>query len=355
MTFSAPAVRGGAVHQQGHRRDQGAGGLHGRLPHDDRQGHLRDQRDRAGRGLPAGPLPRRLLLPEFDKTSDKDIYIAKIIPSRGAWLEFEVDKRDTVGVRIDRKRRQNVTVLLKALGWTEEEILELFEDAPSIRATLDKDHFKTQEEALEDIYRKLRPGRAAHGRVGPHPAGEPLLQPQALRHGQGGPIQGRKKLAATHRRLRASSPPVRRDQAKDNPDQQRVGAAPVEGLLRPDREEKDRFAPIVQGRHDLRGHRQVRLLPGQAARRRRGVRGRRHRPLRQPAHPLGGRADPEPGPPGPDPHGAGGPRAHDHPGRRGHHARRPSSTSVRSWPPSRSSSGPPSSRSSWTRPTRWPA
>ena len=95
---------------------------------------------------------------ELDKTSDKDIYLAKIIPSRGAWLEFEVDKRDTVGVRIDRKRRQNVTVLLKALGWTEEEILELFENAPSIQATLDKDHFKTQEEALEDIYRKLRPG-----------------------------------------------------------------------------------------------------------------------------------------------------------------------------------------------------
>ena len=59
-----------------------------------------------------------------DKTSDKDIYTAKIIPSRGAWLEFEVDKRDLVGVRLDRKRKQNVTVLLKALGWTEAEILE---------------------------------------------------------------------------------------------------------------------------------------------------------------------------------------------------------------------------------------
>jgi DNA-directed RNA polymerase subunit beta len=95
---------------------------------------------------------------ELDKTSDKDIYIAKIIPSRGAWLEFEVDKRDTVGVRIDRKRRQNVTVLLKALGWTPEQILELFGGAPSIQLTLDKDHFTSAEEALEDIYRKLRPG-----------------------------------------------------------------------------------------------------------------------------------------------------------------------------------------------------
>jgi DNA-directed RNA polymerase subunit beta len=94
----------------------------------------------------------------IDKTSDKDIYLSKIIPSRGAWLEFDVDKRDTVGVRIDRKRRQNVTVFLKALGWTEEEILHLFEDAESIKLTLEKDHFETQEEALEDIYRRLRPG-----------------------------------------------------------------------------------------------------------------------------------------------------------------------------------------------------
>jgi DNA-directed RNA polymerase subunit beta len=95
---------------------------------------------------------------ELDKTSDKDIFVAKVIPSRGAWLEFEVDKRDTVGVRIDRKRRQNVTVLLKALGWSAEEIIELFGGAHSIQATLDRDHFATTEEALEDIYRKLRPG-----------------------------------------------------------------------------------------------------------------------------------------------------------------------------------------------------
>ena len=95
---------------------------------------------------------------QLDKTSDKDVYIAKVIPARGAWLEFDVDKRDTVGVRIDRKRRQNVTVLLKALGWTEEEILDLFEGAESIKLTLEKDHFTTPEEALEDIYRKLRPG-----------------------------------------------------------------------------------------------------------------------------------------------------------------------------------------------------
>ena len=94
----------------------------------------------------------------IEKTSDKDILTAKIIPSRGAWLEFEVDKKDLVGVRIDRKRKQSVTVFLKALGWTTEQILEQFGEFESIRATLEKDNVETQDEALLDIYRKLRPG-----------------------------------------------------------------------------------------------------------------------------------------------------------------------------------------------------
>jgi DNA-directed RNA polymerase subunit beta len=94
----------------------------------------------------------------IEKTSDKDVFTAKVIPSRGAWLEFEVDKKDLVGVRIDRKRKQSVTVFLKALGWSEEQILEEFGDFESIRATLEKDTVKTQDEALLDIYRKLRPG-----------------------------------------------------------------------------------------------------------------------------------------------------------------------------------------------------
>ncbi|NYG57075.1 DNA-directed RNA polymerase subunit beta [Nocardioides perillae] len=100
-----------------------------------------------------------------DKTSDKDIYTAKLIPSRGAWLEFEIDKRDLVGVRLDRKRKQNVTVLLKALGLTVEDIRREFADPAnperayeSIELTLEKDHTQGQDDALLDIYRKLRPG-----------------------------------------------------------------------------------------------------------------------------------------------------------------------------------------------------
>ena len=101
-----------------------------------------------------------------DKTSDKDIYTAKLIPSRGAWLEFEIDKRDMVGVRLDRKRKQNVTVLLKALGMSIEDIRREFADPnstegkayESIELTLEKDHTVAEDDALLDIYRKLRPG-----------------------------------------------------------------------------------------------------------------------------------------------------------------------------------------------------
>ncbi|MBB2958649.1 DNA-directed RNA polymerase subunit beta [Pseudoclavibacter helvolus] len=93
-----------------------------------------------------------------EKTSDKDVFSARIIPSRGAWLEFEIDKRDQVAVRIDRKRKQSVTVFMKALGLTTDEIREQFAGYESIELTLEKDDIRTKEDALKDIYRKLRPG-----------------------------------------------------------------------------------------------------------------------------------------------------------------------------------------------------
>jgi DNA-directed RNA polymerase subunit beta len=101
-----------------------------------------------------------------DKTQpEKDIVDAKVIPGRGAWLEFEVDKKDIVYVRIDRKRKQPVTILLKALGFgeTPEELATLILDpngAPyqSILNTLAKDNTEDAEAAFIDIYRKLRPG-----------------------------------------------------------------------------------------------------------------------------------------------------------------------------------------------------
>ena len=97
-----------------------------------------------------------------DRSTDKDTFGAKVIPSRGAWLEFEIDKRDAVGVRIDRKRKQSVTHFLKAIGMTESEIRDSFADYPVLLETLEKDTVNTQEEALLDIYRKLRPGEPAN-------------------------------------------------------------------------------------------------------------------------------------------------------------------------------------------------
>ncbi|UUW91804.1 DNA-directed RNA polymerase subunit beta [Pimelobacter simplex] len=104
---------------------------------------------------------------QADKTSDKDIFTARLIPSRGAWLEFEIDKRDMVGVRLDRKRKQNVTVLLKALQAIAEDTGEEYDyeavmadlrQFESIQLTEEKDNTQGPDDALLDIYRKLRPG-----------------------------------------------------------------------------------------------------------------------------------------------------------------------------------------------------
>lgn len=94
----------------------------------------------------------------IDKSTERPLHAVKVIPSRGAWLEFDVDKRDTVGVRIDRKRRQPVTVLLKALGWTEQQIVERFGFSEMMMSTLENDNVANTDEALLEIYRKQRPG-----------------------------------------------------------------------------------------------------------------------------------------------------------------------------------------------------
>jgi DNA-directed RNA polymerase subunit beta len=116
-----------------------------------------------------------------DKTTGRDVFGCKVIPARGAWLEFEVDKRDLVAVRVDRKRKQPISVFYRALQafeWNAElgvyelapsevlhaevdddEILEFFGGTESIALTLEKDNTgRTPAQALEEIYRKLRPG-----------------------------------------------------------------------------------------------------------------------------------------------------------------------------------------------------
>ena len=108
------------------------------------------------------------------KDPTKQVLIANLMPARGSWLEFEIDKRGAVSVRIDRKRKLPATVFLRALAGidsgrtgddpdflskgTDEEILDLFDGNPFIKATLDKDSVRSVEEALVELFKKQRPG-----------------------------------------------------------------------------------------------------------------------------------------------------------------------------------------------------
>ena len=95
---------------------------------------------------------------EYDKT-DKAILSATVIPYRGAWLEYETDMNDVFYVRIDKNRKIPITSLIRALGVkTDAEILEMFGEDERILATFDRDPSKTAEEALIEIYKKMRPG-----------------------------------------------------------------------------------------------------------------------------------------------------------------------------------------------------
>ena len=140
-----------------------------------------------------------------DKTSDKDIVSARIIPSRGAWLEFEIDKRDQVGVRIDRKRKQSVTVFLKALGLTSEEILAEFAGFDSIEETLSKDTILSKEDALRDIYRKLRPGEQVAAEAARALLDNFYFNSEALRPREGRSLQDQPEARPRRARCRTRS------------------------------------------------------------------------------------------------------------------------------------------------------
>lgn len=98
----------------------------------------------------------------FNEKIDKngrENYDATIIPNRGAWLEYETDAKDVVYVRIDRTRKLPLTVLLRALGFsTDQEIVDLLGDSEYLRNTLEKDGTENTEQALLEIYERLRPG-----------------------------------------------------------------------------------------------------------------------------------------------------------------------------------------------------
>jgi DNA-directed RNA polymerase subunit beta len=100
-----------------------------------------------------------------DRITGRELCMAKLIPNRGAWLEFETAKRDILSVKVDRKRKLPMTILLRAVGYgTDDELYSLFQmadtmpDHPYIQATIERDPTKTTEEALIEFYKKLRPG-----------------------------------------------------------------------------------------------------------------------------------------------------------------------------------------------------
>ena len=95
---------------------------------------------------------------DFDKTG-KRIYTSTVMPIRGAWIEYETDSNDIINVRVDRTRKLPVTSLLRAIGIeSDQDIIELFGEDDKLIATINKDTVKTQDEALIEIYKKLRPG-----------------------------------------------------------------------------------------------------------------------------------------------------------------------------------------------------
>ena len=100
---------------------------------------------------------------EHERPSNKLVYNAKVIPSRGSWLEFETDKRDVLSVRIDRKRKQPATLMLRALGLAEtrEEIIDILGSSEMVLRTLERDPATTKEEALIELYKRFRPGEPA--------------------------------------------------------------------------------------------------------------------------------------------------------------------------------------------------
>ncbi len=240
------------------------------------------------------------------KDATKQVFTANLMPSRGSWLELEIDKKGIVYARIDRKRKLPVTTLLRALAREDyddglaldsnEDLLKLFDNSPFIQNTLDKDTTTREEEAVVEVFKKQRPGEPPTLDNSRNLVTRALLRPEALRPDEGRPLQA--EPAARRRRAR------RHAHADDDRHRRARPQA-----RRPADEARRR--PRVEGLRRRRDPAQPRPDPGRA---------RRVRALRQPAAPHDRRADPGGVPRRPLPDGARRPRADDDRGRRHDHA-----------------------------------
>ena len=219
-----------------------------------------------------------------DPASGRMLFSAKVIPNRGAWLEFETNNKDQLWVKVDRKRKIAATTLLRAVGYeTNDEIAGLFgavdtdPEHPFIANTLDKDLTKTPNEALIEVYKKLRPGDPPTGDNARQLVESLFFNFRRYDLGRVGRYKFNKKLDGVAARMGIELPREGRTITREDI------AAIVGHLI------ECEPRPPPQGRH---------------------------RPPRQPPHPRQRRADPERVPDRPPAHGARRPRADDDPGDR---------------------------------------
>ena len=227
----------------------------------------------------------------------KTIVTGTVHPYRGEWIEFDVEAKPskdvTAGARVARKRRLSLFVLLRALGYEDEGFLNRFVrhfDFLEGQWEKERDLAPTREDALLEIYKRARPG-------------EPLSAEAARAYFENAFFNPKRYDLTRVGRYKLNR--------KLGPEIERISSILDIDLERP-APDPGRAEPVGDP-----GHRHLHAPPG---RRRVRVPDRRPGPLRQPPHPVGGRAHPEPGARRAVPDGAGGARAHDDPGRRGHHA-----------------------------------
>ena len=220
-----------------------------------------------------------------DPSTGRMLHAAKVIPNRGAWLEFETSNKDLLSVKVDRKRKIPVTTLLRAVGLETDEIQRILGPAddnpehPYVQLTLDKDPAGTQDEALVEVYKKLRPGDPPTVENARALVTSLFFNFRRYDLGRVGRYKLNKALGEVADKLKITLPAEESANPRESP------------------------------RHQPRRHRRHRRQAHRAQQRPR--RARRHRPSRQPAHPRQRRADPEPVPHRPAAHGARGQGADD--------------------------------------------